>query len=144
MVRKKIVRPEVEDLKMQLARALADYDNLVKRTEADSENIGKIVQARVILQILPIFDMLINAQSHLKDQGLELVVQEFKSALSDLGVSEIKTAAGDEFNPQLHEAVDVKEGENGKIIEVVRSGYTLEDKVLRHAQVVVGRSANDK
>ncbi|MBI3290338.1 nucleotide exchange factor GrpE [Candidatus Microgenomates bacterium] len=155
MAKKKAVNPENENLpagqaglKLQLARALADYDNLAKRAEADRANITIVAQARVILRILPIFDMLINAQDHLKDQGLELVIQEFRGAISDLNVVEIKTEVGDEFNPELHEAIEVRDGNNGKIIEVTRSGYALDnkqslslrDKVLRHAQVIVGRS----
>lgn len=133
---------DTENLKLQLARALADYDNLAKRTQSEAENITKVAQARVILRILPVFDMLISAQGHLKDQGLELVIQEFKAGLSDLGVEEINAEPGQDFDPELHEAIDVRVGEEGKIMEVARNGYIIDDKVLRHAQVVVGRQTN--
>lgn len=140
MAKKKVANPELANLKLQLARALADYDNLAKRTQGEQENISKVAQAKVILRFLPVFDMLINAQAHLKDEGLELVIEEFKVALADLEVEQIRAEVGDQFNPELHEAVDVREGEEGKIMEVVKSGYTMDDKILRHAQVVVGRS----
>lgn len=141
MAKKKSISSEAA-LKIQLARALADYDNLTKRIELDRVNLNKIASSRAVLRFLPVFDMLISAQSHLIDPGLELVIQEFKTALSDLGVEQIKVEAGDEFNPDLHEVVEVRDGEDGKIIEVARTGYVLDDKILRHAQVVVGRSIN--
>lgn len=144
MAKKKVaqVDPELANIKLQLARALADYDNLAKRTQSENESITKVAQARVVMRILPVFDMLISAQSHLKDQGLELVIQEFKAGLSDLGVEEINAEPGAEFDPELHEAIEVRAGEEGKIMEVARNGYIMEDKVLRHAQVVVGRNTN--
>ena len=142
MAKKKSVSPEIENLKIQLTRALADYDNLKKRAELDLSNIGQIAESKAVLRFLPVFDMLISAQGHLKDPGLELVVQEFKSALTDLGVEQIAAETGQDFDPELHEAIDVREGEEGKIMEVVRNGYIIDDKVLRHTQVVVGRSKN--
>src|SRR5512146_2047986 len=97
MVKKK--NEEAEHLKAQLARALADYDNLRKRVESEKISWEKIAASKVVLNLLPVFDMLMDAQKHLKDAGLEIVIGEFRKSLYDLGVEEIRAGVGDEFNP---------------------------------------------
>mgnify|MGYP003395389464 CR=1 FL=1 len=98
----------------------------------------------MIEKFLPVLDNLLSAQKHINDEGLEIVIKQFQDILSSEGVEEIE-AEGQEFNPLLHEATDVTEGENdNKVVKVVRKGYKLNDKVLRPAQVTVERKTQSK
>ena len=135
---------EAEVLKNQLARALADYDNLLKRVEREKEGLEKIVGLRLILRLLPILDNLRQAQNHLKDAGLAITIGEFESLLKDEGIEEIKVTKGDEFDHNLHEVTEVVENsqEENKIEELVLSGWRFTDgTVIRHAKVKVGKKA---
>lgn len=139
--RKKTKKGEFEDLKNQLARALADYDNLRKRVEREREQVEKIVGAKFALKALSVFDMLEDAQKHLKDSGISLTIEEFEKILKDEGVEKIEAGQGTKFNEELHEAVEVvKAGKDGKIADVVLTGWKFRDgPVIRPAKVKVGR-----
>ena len=65
-------------MKNQLARALADYDNLRKRVEGEKDAWEKIAASKVVLRLLPVLDMTLEAQKHLKDAGLAIVIGEFR------------------------------------------------------------------
>lgn len=134
---------ENEQLKSQLARALADYDNLVKRTEEEKVRWVQFSSGVLLTKFLPVLDTLEMAYSHLKDKGLELAIGEFKKVLTDEGLEEIRPNSGDDFNPELMEAIEVVEsqGKSGKVNEVVLTGWKYNnDSVLRHAKVKVERS----
>ncbi len=127
-------------LKNQLARALADYDNLRKRVEREKEDWEKLASLKLILRFLPILDNLRQAQNHLKDTGLAITIGELESFLKDEGIEEIKVDKGDDFNPDLCEATEVveKSGEENKIEEVVLCGWKFkEGPVIRYAKVKV-------
>ncbi|OGM11731.1 nucleotide exchange factor GrpE [Candidatus Woesebacteria bacterium RBG_16_34_12] len=134
----------VEELKNQLARALADYDNLRKRVDFEIDERTKVVKARFILRLLSIYDMLVNAQRHLSDPGLAIISEEFKNLLKDEGVEEIKVNPKDEFNQDLFEVVEAVESndeqEAGRIKEVVLSGWKFSNgTVVRPVKVKVYR-----
>src|SRR3990167_11514964 len=78
-----------KQLEEQLKRALADYQNLERRVEEERRLIGQLSSAILVERFLPVLDNLENAQSHLKDQGLEMVINQFKDVLTQEGVSEI-------------------------------------------------------
>ena len=130
---------EVTVLKNQLARALADYDNLRKRTEDERQLWVKFSAERVLIKLIPVLDMLASAQEHLKDSGLAIAVGEFKKVLSEEGIEEIVPRKGDPFNPQLHEALEsVGGGKKGHIAEIVLVGWKfLDGKIIRPAKVKV-------
>jgi len=133
------------NLKNQLARALADYDNLGKRIEREKRDFEKKACFRLVFRLLPVLDALRQAQLHLKDSGLAIIVGELENIFKDEGIEEIKVGAGDEFKSELCEAVEVVEtgGENedNKIIEVALPGWKFTDgPVIRHAKVKVERS----
>ena len=130
---------EVGVLKNQLARALADYDNLRKRTEDERQLWVKFSAERVLIKLIPVLDMLASAQEHLKDSGLAIAVGEFKKVLSEEGIEEIVPRKGDPFNPQLHEALEsVGGGKKGQIAELVLTGWRFTDgKIIRPAKVKV-------
>ena len=142
---KKPENKEIERLKNQLARTLADYDNLRKRIESEKIVWEQIASTRAISGFLPIFDMLLDAQKHLKDPGLEIVTGEFRKSLNDLGVEEIRAAVGDEFNPLEEEAVDlVAEGKENTIAKVVQIGWKIKNQpfIIRPAKVKVNKISN--
>jgi molecular chaperone GrpE len=131
-----------QELEEKYLRALADYQNLVKRVEREKELFVKFANSVLILKMIPVLDNLERAEKHLKDQGLELVIKQFKEALAGEGVSEIE-AEGRVFNPEHHEAIATGKGEEGRVTEVLEKGYKLGDKVIRPAKVKVGENKKD-
>ena len=133
-----MAKKQLED---QLKRALADYQNLERRVEEERRLLGALSSAILIEKFLPVLDNLESAQSHLSDPGLEIVIKQFKDILNQEGVEEIQTE-GQTFDPNMHEAVEVAEGENDNtIVKTVRKGYKINNKVLRPAQVVVEKAS---
>jgi len=128
---------EVEVLKTQLARALADYDNLVKRTEAEKAIWMSFAKKELLVKLLPVVDSLETAQKHLKDKGLELVLDQIGRTFAEEGIVEIDSSA--EFDANLHEAIDaVSGGKKNMIAEVAQKGYKFTSgEVIRHAKVKV-------
>ena len=128
------------DLENQLKRALADYQNLERRIDEERRLLSHLSSALVVEKLLPVLDNLENAQKHLKDEGLEIVIKQFRDVLESEGVCEI-TAEGSPFDPNFHEAVEILESEkDGVVLKVLAKGYKINDKVLRPAQVAVGRT----
>lgn len=132
-----------EELENQLRRTLADYQNLERRIEEERKLLGKLSAALLIEKLLPVLDNIENAQKHLGDPGLEMVIKQFRETLLSEGVEEI-TAEGTEFDPNLHEAIEAETGEeDNKVVKVVQKGYKIEDKVIRPARVVVSKISNE-
>lgn len=130
---------DLENLKNHLARALADYDNLRKRSDSEKESWEKYSSQKILIKLIPCLDMLESAQDHLKDQGLAIVVSDFKRVLCEEGLEEISPKTGDIFNPQLHEAVEaVSGGKKGTIAKLNLKGWRFsQGPILRHAKTVV-------
>ena len=142
------------ELENQLKRALADYQNLERRVSQERQLLGQLSTALIIEKFLPVLDNLESAQSHLNDQGLSLVIKQFKDILQGEGVEEIN-ATDQVFDPNLHEAVEVVEEkeendntteglvedpeQSRKIVKVLAKGYKMEDRVIRPAKVVVSK-----
>ncbi|MGH7245430.1 MAG: nucleotide exchange factor GrpE [Candidatus Levyibacteriota bacterium] len=118
-------------------RAIADYQNLQRRTIEEKREWAKLSNKDLLLKLLPILDTLLLAEKHTKDQGITLSVQQFLQVLGQEGVTRIKTI-GEEFNPHTMEAVSTTTGEKGKVVEEARAGFLYYDTVLRAAQVLVG------
>ncbi len=129
---------KVQELEDKYKRALADYQNLQRRTQDEKREWARFSNKDLILKFLPILDTLMLAEKHTKDQNFVLTVQQFLQALEQEGIKRIKTV-GEDFNPHTMECVTTAEGEENKVLEEVRAGYTLFDQVLRSAQVVVGK-----
>ncbi len=126
-----------QELEMQLKRTLADYQNLERRIEAERRLLGELSTIVLIEKFLPILDNLENAQKHLNNQGLELVIRQFNDVLTSEGVIEIDTE-GSQFDPNLHEAIETAEGDkDGEIVKVIAKGYKMGDRVIRPAKVTV-------
>lgn len=130
----------IEELENQAKRALADYQNLEKRVAGERSEWTRGANRDLLLRLLPVLDTLVMASKHSQDQSLQVSVQQFLDVLKSEGVERIKTE-GEAFNPQTMECVATGAGVEGKVTEEIRVGFTLGDKVLRPAQVMVGKSA---
>jgi len=137
----KITKKELEKVKNQLMRALADYDNLRKRIEREREGIEKIASIKFAVKMLTVFDMIEEAQRHLKDSGIALTLEEFKKILEEEGIEKIKMGQGDKFDEEICEAVEVvKNGKDGKIVKVVLTGWKFSNgPVIRPIKVKVSK-----
>ena len=131
-------KEQLKNLENQLKRALADYQNLEKRITSQKSEWIKIANKELLLRLLPGLDSLVLAQKHTQDEGIKLSIKHFLEILEGGGVKKIETE-GKDFNPNLMEAVSTEEGEEGKVIGELRTGYTLNGQVLRPAQVIVGK-----
>ena len=145
----KQLEEKLKSLEDQLKRALADYQNLEKRIAEGRSELTSFVGASLINKLLPVLDHLETALLGASDEekasgwykGVELSVTQLKQILKEEGV-EVIIAEG-QFDPALHEAVDTKEGEDNKILEVVQKGYTLHGRVLKPARVIVGKKEDN-
>lgn len=132
---------DLDSLKNQLARALADYDNLRKRVEKERGENERLASVGLTVKLLPVFDMLEQAQKHVKDSGLAIAIKEFEEVFASEGVERIDTKVGDKFDENLHEAVDifdVDENLKGKVAEVLLTGWRFKNgPVIRYVRVKV-------
>lgn len=128
----------------------AEFDNYKKRTlkeKADIIRNGAEAAMRGILPIIDDIERAISAMANTDDaeavkEGIDLIYTKFKKYLEQNGVKEIATN-GENFDTDYHEAIAIipspDENQKGKIIDTTEKGYTLNDKVIRHAKVVVGQ-----
>ena len=130
---------EVDQLKNQLVRALADYDNLRKRVEIEREVWEKYAGERVLMKFISVLDILEDAQKHIKDQGLAIAIEEFKKVLENENIEKISPNQGDRFDEQVHEVIEVVAGgKKGEMEELTLVGWKFKDgKIIRPAKVKV-------
>jgi len=137
---------KIAELTDALQRERADAMNVRRRSEEEKASLSSFYKANVVRELLPVIDNFERALMHVpKDladsdyvKGVSGVVKQFEEILKKLGVKRIKTT-GEHFDPNLHEAVSMEEGEGNQeiVIEELQAGYQLEDEVLRHAMVKV-------
>lgn len=136
----KELEEKVEELDGKYKRALADYQNLQKRASDDRLELIKSANKDILLRLLPVLDTLVLANIHVQNDGLKISVTQFLDTLKAEGVTRIETI-GNEFNPHTMECVTIEVGDENKVLEEVRAGYLLNEKVLRPAQVKVGNGS---
>lgn len=145
------LRRKADEFKDKYARALADFDNYRKRVQRDFVEIRQQERRNTLQPILTVLDHFQMAREHFQKssdpegmkQGLGMVSDEFIKALADLGV-EVFSAAGQPFDPRLHEAVSQEpsaEVPAGRVLRQWKAGYKLGDVLLRPAVVVVSSGA---
>jgi molecular chaperone GrpE len=126
-------------------RTAADFSNYRKRVESERTEMSRLAKAALVINLLPIYDDLDRASStvdsHLAGlnwvQGVLAIHQKFSRLLEALDVREL-SAAGEPFDPAQHEAIGQQPGPDGQVIHVAQKGYTLGEKVLRPAMVIIG------
>jgi len=118
-------------------RILADYHNQERRHKEQESQIIKMASASLLEKILLDLDALQMAQNHLKDKGLQMVIDKFFNTITQEGLIRIDSD-GQNFDPITMDCTEVVPGEKNKVIETISAGYLLFDKVLRPAKVKVG------
>jgi len=142
-----------EELENLLKKALADYQNLEKNI--DKRITLKDFQMRKYLveKFLPILDgiymseqvadkMKIPKEMKAWFDGVENMLDEVEDIFEEIGVKEIEVEKGDNFDPNVHEAITtVKEGKDGKIFDVLQPGFEMDGEIIRPARVIVSKSS---
>ena len=134
----------------QLLRLKADFENTKKRLEREKQDSIKFANEKLLVEILPIVDNLDRALASLSEghdpskvmQGLKLAQQELHGVLEEHGVEQVK-AAGEPFDPQLHEAVGVVETpdeKDGTVVDEVQRGYLLNGRLIRPSRVRIAQN----
>lgn len=147
---------EVEKLKEQISelndkylRQVAEFDNFRRRNAKERVELIQTAGKDVITDLLVVLDDSERAQKQMETtddvnqikQGIQLVFSKLRNTLSAKGLKPMESI-GKEFNPDLHEAItEIPAGEEmkGKVVDEVQKGYYLNDKIIRHAKVVVGK-----
>jgi len=154
---------DIESLKRKLAeekeraesylaswqRTQADFINYKRRQEQEREEFSKFANTALISSLLPILDDLERALASIPPrsaklpwvEGIRLIERKLRASLEAHGLTPIK-ALGEPFDPNLHEAVKQDKGKEGIVIQEVRKGYKLHDRVIRPSMVVVGSGEN--
>lgn len=146
---KKAKKPQhsVEELTEHLQRLQAEFDNFRRRSEEQRAGFIDMAKAEIMTEIMPLLDNVERAASHLpKDlmdnawaKGVSQISKQAEETLKNLGVVKIE-ALGQSFDPSQHEAVGTDDsGESEVVVEQLRPGYKVGEKVLRPAVVKVGR-----
>ena len=140
----------VSDIELQLAerteslqRVSAEYANYRRRTERERSQAGDNAKAKFATQLLPLLDDLDLAEQHgdLSEGPMKAFADKFRAIVSGQGITEFG-AEGDEFNPEIHEAVqDLSQGDSKVVGTVLRKGYTIGDRLVRNAMVIIADPA---
>ena len=129
-------------------RAVAELDNLRKRSQRDVENAHKYALERFVQELLPVKDSLEAGIAAAADsaeslrEGLDMTLKMLTTVLERFGVSEVNPAKGSAFNPELHEAMTMQpstEAPPGSILLTIQKGYQLSERLLRPARVIVAK-----
>lgn len=145
---------EAKDAFDRLLRVRADFDNYQKRVKKERQEFERFASEGLVKELLPVIDNLERAINSTKVtgeiaplvEGLEMTIKQFKDALKNAGLSEIKSV-GEIFDPSKHEAIKLitpHEGKDNTVIEEYEKGYLLHDRVIRPSRVGVARNRIDK
>ncbi len=148
------LRAERDEFRDKFMRVLADAENSRKRAERDRKEAEMYGGTRLARDLLPVYDNLNRAIQAIPEEsraasaalieGVELTLRELTNVLTKHGVTPISPAVGDQFDPQLHEAMfeaPLPGTKAGQIIQVMTEGFLLHDRLLRPAQVGVSSNA---
>ena len=145
-----LANAKIDELKDKYLRAVAEFDNYRKRTIKEKAELILNGSERTISAVLPILDDMERALANsdktedpkVLKEGMDLIFQKFGKVLEGLGLKKIDTTDKD-FDTDFHEAIAMVPGmgedKKGKVLDCVQAGYTLNDKVIRHAKVAVGQ-----
>lgn len=143
------LKTKFDELSNSHLRLMAEFDNYRKRTLKEKADLIKNGGESALTAILPVIDDFERALQNVRAsddvnaiaEGVELIYTKFMAYLSQQGVKPIE-ATGQPFDTEVYDAIATipapEEGLKGKVVDCVQTGYTLFDKVIRHAKVVVG------
>lgn len=128
---------KIAELVNDLQRTRADFENYRKQQEAQKQNVAATTKLATVYKILPLLDDLDRAIASYSE--LAPLQKSLQKTLDELHLQKINSAPGIEFNPNLHDAIMVEDGEGEKevVAETLRPGYYYENEVLRPAMVKV-------
>jgi len=142
------LQADLAEQKEKFIRLYSEFENFRRRTAKEKLEMIQFANEQLLKNLVPIVDDFERAEKSFKDkndkelEGFFLIYNKFKKTLDQAGVKVMDVKAGSEFNADLHDAITQipVEDENlkGKVVDVVENGYLLNDKVIRHAKVVVG------
>ncbi len=144
------LKAELEDAKDKFIRKVAEFDNFKRRSVKERNELIQTAGKEVITDLLNVLDDCDRAQKQLETstdaaaikEGVMLVFNKLRNTLQSKGVKAMETIT-QEFNPDLHEAITEipapTDNLKGKVVDEVVKGYYLNDKIIRHAKVVVGK-----
>jgi molecular chaperone GrpE len=148
------VEPSAEELlaeeKDRYIRLFAEFENYKKRTSKEKMEFFQYANQDMMISMLGVLDDFERALKEIAKngneadlQGVELIYQKLKNKLTEKGLKLMEVNIGDDFSVDLHEAITQIPSPSpelkGKIVDIVESGYTLNDKVIRFAKVVTGK-----
>ncbi len=147
--KKNPLQEKVDELNDRLMRQVAEFDNFRKRTDKEKSQMFEQGQSNVLGKLLPVVDNFERGLAAVPEQdkdgafadGMNKIYKQLMKQLEDLGVSPIE-AVGEEFDPNLHNAVmqvDSEEYESGVVAQELQKGYMFHDMVLRHSMVAVAK-----
>lgn len=145
--------PTAEELlaeeKDRYIRLFAEFENYKKRTAKEKMEFFQYANQDMMISMLDVLDDFERALKEIAKngnesdlQGVELIYQKFKNKLSEKGLKPMEVNTGNDFNVDLHEAITQipapSEDLKGKVVDIIETGYTLNNKVIRFAKVVTG------
>jgi len=145
-----VLKKEVEEQKEKFIRLYADFDNFKRRNAKERVELIQTAGREVIQSLLEVMDDCDRAERQMQKsddvaqirEGIQLVFSKLRNTMHSKGVKEMKTI-GEEFNADFHEAITeipvTDDKMKGKVVDEVEKGYTLNDKIIRFAKVVVGK-----
>lgn len=133
------LKRQVEEWKGKYMRALADYQNLEKRSRDLVGESRKFAAELILARLIPVVDTFAKVRAHVKDMGFDLAYKELLAVLSEQGVT-TESVVGKVFDPHEMECIEVVPGNDNEVIEELLPGYKFRGKVLRVAQVKVGKT----
>jgi len=145
---------ELEELNKKYLRLAADFENYKKRMSKDRADSIAYGNEELIKELLNVLDNLHRALGHAEEQedskpfidGVKLVQKQFLSSLEKFGVQVIDASKGSDFDPTVHQAVEHAESSEiapGLVLTEMLPGYTLKDRLLRPALVVVSKNVEE-
>ena len=129
---------KIQELDEQLKRAVADYRNLERRSYDEKAEAVKYANKHLIEELMPAFDTLFLAGKYTTDESVKLTIERIISVFMQNGIDKIDTK-NVKYNADTMEAIEVIEGEKDMVIEEVRPGFIINGKLIRAAQVKVGK-----
>jgi molecular chaperone GrpE len=141
---------ELAEMKDKYIRLMAEFENFRRRTAKERIDLSKTATQDLMGNLLPVLDDMERARQSIESakskeaivEGLELVFHKLQNVTQQKGLKAMEINAGDDFDSDLHEAVTQipapSEEMKGKIVDVIEKGYTLNEKVIRFAKVIIG------
>lgn len=131
---------KIIELTNDLQRTRADFENYRRQTEVQREQYGEVIKQSTIAKVLPLLDD-IDRAIKAQPEAMGPLAKNFEKTLKSLSLEKIEPAAGEEFNPDLHNAVMVEgDGDEETVAEVLQPGYYYEGHIVRTAMVKVTKN----